>query len=51
MGQRRANHQLGRAWFREIGTETSPGTKVFSIAGNINNSGLPKCPWELRCTR
>ncbi|HPD46075.1 MAG TPA: NADH-ubiquinone oxidoreductase-F iron-sulfur binding region domain-containing protein [Anaerohalosphaeraceae bacterium] len=34
----------GAAWFREIGTETSPGTKVFSIAGNINNSGLVEVP-------
>jgi len=34
----------GADWFREIGTETSPGTKVFSLAGNINNAGLVEVP-------
>ena len=36
------NH--GADWFRQIGTETSPGTKVFSLAGNINNAGLVEVP-------
>ena len=31
-------------WFSEIGTETSRGTKVFSLAGNINNAGLVEVP-------
>lgn len=34
----------GAKWFREIGTETSCGTKVFSLAGNINNAGLVEVP-------
>lgn len=34
----------GARWFSEIGTETSPGTKVFSLAGNIVNSGLVEVP-------
>ncbi|MBN2314470.1 MAG: 4Fe-4S binding protein, partial [Sedimentisphaerales bacterium] len=35
---------LGAKWFTEIGTETSKGTKVFSLAGNINNAGLVEVP-------
>jgi NADH-quinone oxidoreductase subunit F len=34
----------GSKWFSEIGTETSKGTKVFSLAGNINNAGLVEVP-------
>ncbi|MHC4597172.1 MAG: NADH-ubiquinone oxidoreductase-F iron-sulfur binding region domain-containing protein, partial [Planctomycetota bacterium] len=34
----------GAKWFAEIGTETSKGTKVFSLAGNINNAGLVEVP-------
>ena len=34
----------GAAWFGEIGTETSRGTKVFSLAGNVNNAGLVEVP-------
>ncbi len=34
----------GANWFSKIGTETSRGTKVFSLAGNINNSGLVEVP-------
>jgi len=34
----------GAKWFSEIGTETSKGTKVFSLAGNINNAGLVEVP-------
>ncbi len=30
----------GPDWFRSIGTETSKGTKVFALSGNINNTGL-----------
>ena len=30
--------------FAEIGTEESKGTKVFSLAGNINNAGLVEVP-------
>lgn len=34
----------GAEWFRSIGTEKSPGTKVFSLAGKINNVGLIEVP-------
>jgi len=34
----------GAKWFSQIGTETSKGTKVFSLAGNINNAGLVEVP-------
>lgn len=31
-------------WFSGIGTETSKGTKVFSLVGKINNTGLVEVP-------
>ena len=34
----------GAAWFASMGTEKSKGTKVFSLAGNINNAGLVEVP-------
>jgi NADH:ubiquinone oxidoreductase subunit F (NADH-binding)/(2Fe-2S) ferredoxin/Pyruvate/2-oxoacid:ferredoxin oxidoreductase delta subunit len=34
----------GADWFREIGTEKSKGTKVFALAGKINNTGLIEVP-------
>ena len=34
----------GAQWFRTIGTEKSPGTKVFALAGKINNVGLIEVP-------
>lgn len=34
----------GAAWFREVGTSESPGTKTFSIAGSINKTGLVEIP-------
>ncbi len=34
----------GAQWFRQIGTETSPGTKVFSLGGKVVNSGLIEVP-------
>ena len=34
----------GAKWFAEIGTESSKGTKVFSLAGCINNAGLVEVP-------
>ncbi len=30
----------GADWFTTMGTEKSPGTKVFALAGAINNNGL-----------
>lgn len=34
----------GAKWFAEIGTKHSKGTKVFSLAGKINNAGLVEVP-------
>jgi len=34
----------GGDWFASIGTEKSKGTKVFSLAGSINNVGLIEVP-------
>ena len=34
----------GAAWFSGIGTENSKGTKVFALAGKINNVGLIEVP-------
>lgn len=30
----------GSKWFRSIGTQKSPGTKVFALGGKITNTGL-----------
>jgi NADP-reducing hydrogenase subunit HndC len=34
----------GAKWFSSIGTEKSKGTKVFALAGKINNTGLVEVP-------
>jgi NADH-quinone oxidoreductase subunit F len=34
----------GGDWFAKWGSEKSKGTKVFALAGNINNSGLVEVP-------
>lgn len=36
--------QRGVDWFRSIGTEKSPGTKVFALGGKIENTGLVEIP-------
>jgi NADH-quinone oxidoreductase subunit F len=36
--------ERGGAWFAEIGTSNSSGTKVFSLVGKINNTGLVELP-------
>ncbi len=36
--------QKGVEWFRSIGTEKSPGTKVFSLVGKVQNAGLVEVP-------
>lgn len=36
--------EKGSAWFRQTGTEKSPGTKVFSLVGKIKNTGLVELP-------
>ncbi len=34
----------GPEWFRSVGTEKSPGTKVFALSGNVCNTGLVEVP-------
>jgi len=34
----------GSKWFSSVGTATSKGTKVFALAGKINNTGLIEVP-------
>jgi len=34
----------GADWFAQIGTETSKGTKVFALAGQVKNTGLVEVP-------
>lgn len=34
----------GPQWYRQIGTAGSPGTKVFSLAGKVVNTGLIEVP-------
>ncbi|RLB90049.1 MAG: NADH-quinone oxidoreductase subunit NuoF [Deltaproteobacteria bacterium] len=34
----------GGDWYSSVGTETSKGTKVFAISGDVNNIGLVEVP-------
>ncbi|MBE5768428.1 MAG: NADH-quinone oxidoreductase subunit NuoF [Clostridiales bacterium] len=34
----------GASWFKSMGAEKSPGTKVFALGGKINNTGLVEVP-------
>lgn len=34
----------GPEWFKEIGTEGSPGTKIFALVGKVENTGLVEVP-------
>jgi NADH-quinone oxidoreductase subunit F len=36
--------EKGADWFSKIGTEKSKGTKIFSLVGKINNTGLVEVP-------
>ncbi len=36
--------QRGVEWFRSIGTEKSPGTKVFALVGKVKEAGLVEVP-------
>ena len=36
--------ERGSEWFAAIGTEQSKGTKVFSLVGKVNNTGLVEVP-------
>jgi len=35
---------LGANWYKTIGTEGSKGTKIFSLVGKVNNTGLVEVP-------
>jgi NADH:ubiquinone oxidoreductase subunit F (NADH-binding) len=34
----------GAEWYKQIGTEGSTGTKIFSLVGKVNNTGLVEVP-------
>jgi NADH-quinone oxidoreductase subunit F len=34
----------GPDWFRSVGTENSPGTKIFALVGKVENTGLVEVP-------
>ncbi|QWR77499.1 NADH-ubiquinone oxidoreductase-F iron-sulfur binding region domain-containing protein [Candidatus Magnetomonas plexicatena] len=34
----------GADWFRSVGTEKSPGTKIFTLTGEVINNGLIEVP-------
>jgi len=36
--------QKGWHWFRNIGTDESPGTALFALAGKLENTGLAEVP-------
>ena len=37
----------GAEWYREFGTESDPGTKMFSISGALERSGIVEIPFGL----
>ena len=38
----------GAEWFQSIGTEGSKGTKIFALAGKVNNTGLVEVPMGIK---
>ncbi len=40
--------QRGSAWYSQIGTAKSKGTKIFSLVGKINNTGLVEVPMGIK---
>ena len=36
--------EKGAAWYRTIGTENSPGTKLYTLSGNLKNRGVYEFP-------
>lgn len=34
----------GAQWYGQVGTDNSKGTKIFSLAGKVNNTGLVEVP-------
>ncbi|MBL7189650.1 MAG: NADH-quinone oxidoreductase subunit NuoF [Phycisphaerae bacterium] len=41
----------GGRWFADIGTKNSKGTKVFSLVGNVRNTGLVEVPMGITLRR
>lgn len=39
--------RYGAAWYRSLGTPNSPGTKLFTVLGNVNVTGLIEAPMGL----
>ena len=39
----------GPEWFRELGTEKSPGTKLFTISGKVERPATTSSRSERRC--
>jgi len=38
----------GSGWYSKIGTQTSKGTKIFSLVGKVNNTGLVEVPMGIK---
>jgi NADH-quinone oxidoreductase subunit F len=36
--------RFGAQWYREAGTEKSPGTKIFTVSGSVNKPGYYELP-------
>ncbi len=43
--------ERGADWFAGIGTEKSKGTKIFSLVGKVNNTGLVEVPMGMTLRR
>jgi len=41
----------GAGWYASLGTEKSKGTKIFALAGKINNTGLVEVPMGITMER
>jgi NADH:ubiquinone oxidoreductase subunit F (NADH-binding)/(2Fe-2S) ferredoxin/Pyruvate/2-oxoacid:ferredoxin oxidoreductase delta subunit len=41
----------GGSWYARLGTEKSKGTKIFALAGKINNTGLVEVPMGITLER
>lgn len=41
----------GGSWYASLGTEKSKGTKIFALAGKINNTGLVEVPMGISLER
>jgi NADH:ubiquinone oxidoreductase subunit F (NADH-binding)/(2Fe-2S) ferredoxin/Pyruvate/2-oxoacid:ferredoxin oxidoreductase delta subunit len=48
LGNVSAIMQRGAKWFASFGTEKSKGTKTFSLAGNVNRTGLIEVPMGIK---